>query len=117
MDLCSGEEPTPAGAGDVDAEVEGEEEPQEKDTRQKIEQFVKESFEAKDELFPEKPEEPSLLEELPLDVGEPKGVLASDVCPLVGKVGPGACAGFLVGWKGACPLVGRAGSCSCDGQC
>ena len=81
MDLCSGEEPTPAGAGDVDAEVEGEEEPQEKDTRQKIEQFVKESFEAKDELFPEKPEEPSLLEELPLDVGEPKGVLPSEALP------------------------------------
>ncbi|XP_005902683.2 dynein axonemal assembly factor 1 [Bos mutus] len=77
-----GEEPTPAGAGDVDAEVEGEEEPQEKkDTRQKIEQFVKESFEAKDELFPEKPEEPSLLEELPLDVGEPKGVLPSEALP------------------------------------
>ena len=82
MDLCSGEEPTPAGAGDVDAEVEGEEEPQEKkDTRQKIEQFVKESFEAKDELFPEKPEEPSLLEELPLDVGEPKVVLPPEALP------------------------------------
>ena len=82
MDLCSGEEPTPAGAGDVDAEVEGEEEPQEKkDTRQTIEQFVKESFEAKDELFPEKPEEPSLLEELPLDVGEPKVVLPPEALP------------------------------------
>ncbi|XP_055269021.1 dynein axonemal assembly factor 1 isoform X2 [Moschus berezovskii] len=77
-----GEEPAPAGAGDVDAEVEGEEEPQEKkETRQKIEQFVKESFKAKDELFPEKPEEPSLLEELPLDVGEPKGALPTEVLP------------------------------------
>ena len=33
------------------------------------------------------------------------------VCSLVGEVGPGACAGFLVGWTGACPLVGGAGSC------
>ncbi|KAM9755436.1 dynein axonemal assembly factor 1 [Dama dama] len=77
-----GEEPAPAGAGDVDTEVEGEEEPQEKkETRQKIEQFVKESFEAKDELCPEKPAEPSPLEELPLDVGEPRGVLPPEALP------------------------------------
>lgn len=82
VDLCSGEEPAPAGAGDVDTEVEGEEEPQEKkETRQKIEQFVKESFEAKDELCPEKPAEPSPLEELPLDVGEPRGVLPPEALP------------------------------------
>ena len=42
--------------------------------------------------------------------------LASGVCPLVGEVGPGACAGFLLGETGACPLVGGAGSCPSDGQ-
>ena len=43
-------------------------------------------------------------------------VLASGVCPLVGEVGPGACAGLLVGGTGACPLVVGAWSCSSDGQ-
>ena len=33
--------------------------------------------------------------------------LASVVCPLVSEVGPGACAGFLVGRPGACAMVGR----------
>ena len=43
-------------------------------------------------------------------------LLASGVCPLVGEVGPGACAGFLVGGTGACLLVGGAGSCPSGGQ-
>ena len=34
---------------------------------------------------------------------------ASDICPLVGEVGTGACAGFLLRGTGACPLLGRAG--------
>ena len=38
--------------------------------------------------------------------------LASGVCPLVGEVGPGPSAGFLVGWAGACPLLGGAGAMS-----
>ncbi|XP_039083719.1 dynein assembly factor 1, axonemal isoform X3 [Hyaena hyaena] len=51
------------GKGDVDATVEGTEEPGEAGgRRQKMELFVTESFEAKDELFPE---ESSLTEELP----------------------------------------------------
>ena len=43
--------------------------------------------------------------------------LASSVCPLVGVVGPGACAGFLLGRTGACPLGSGAGSFSSGGQC
>ena len=35
--------------------------------------------------------------------------LTSGVCPQVGGVGPGACAGFLVGGPVACSLEGRAG--------
>ena len=35
----------------------------------------------------------------------------SGVCPMLGEVDPGACAGFLVGGTSACPLVGGAGSC------
>ena len=35
--------------------------------------------------------------------------LTSGVYPQVGGVGPGACAGFLVGGPVACPLEGRAG--------
>ena len=42
--------------------------------------------------------------------------LASGVCPLVGEVGPWACAGFLVGGTGACALVGGTESCPSDGQ-
>lgn len=42
--------------------------------------------------------------------------LASSICPLVGEVGPEACAGFLVRGTAACPLVGRAGSCPSGGQ-
>ena len=38
-------------------------------------------------------------------------LLASGVCPLVGEIGLGACAGFLVGRPGAYSLVGGAGSC------
>ena len=34
----------------------------------------------------------------------------------MGEVGPGACAGFLVGKTGVCPLVGTAESCPSDGQ-
>ena len=33
------------------------------------------------------------------------------VCPLVGGVDPGTCAGFLVGRTYACPLKDGAGSC------
>lgn len=68
---CSGELP-PDNVENVDAGKEGKEEPGEDgERRQKMELFVKESFEAKDELFPE---ESSLLEELPADVkGETEG--------------------------------------------
>ena len=34
----------------------------------------------------------------------------------MGKVGPGGCAGFLLGGTGACPLVDGAGSCASGGQ-
>ncbi|XP_023493171.2 dynein axonemal assembly factor 1 [Equus caballus] len=62
----------PDNVENVDAGKEGKEEPGEDgERRQKMELFVKESFEAKDELFPE---ESSLLEELPADVkGETEG--------------------------------------------
>ena len=42
--------------------------------------------------------------------------LASGICPLVGEVGPGACAEFLMEESGACPLVGGVGSCLFGGQ-
>ncbi|CAK6436837.1 unnamed protein product [Pipistrellus nathusii] len=51
---------------DVNADENGKEEPHEDgETQQKMELFVKTSFEAKDELFPEKA---NVLEELPADV-------------------------------------------------
>ena len=42
--------------------------------------------------------------------------LASVVCPLVNEVGPGACAGFLVGGTGACTLVGEVESFPSEGR-
>lgn len=42
--------------------------------------------------------------------------LPSGVCPLVGEVGPGPCAGFLMRRTAACPLVVGAGSCPSGGQ-
>ena len=40
----------------------------------------------------------------------------SDVCPLVGEAGLGACAGFLEGVASACPLVGGTVSWPSGGQ-
>ncbi|XP_045297247.1 dynein axonemal assembly factor 1 isoform X1 [Leopardus geoffroyi] len=61
-----GKEPVPDEKGNVDATEEGKEEPgEEGGRRQKMELFVRESFKAKDELFPEKS---GLVGELPLDV-------------------------------------------------
>ncbi|XP_045047813.1 dynein axonemal assembly factor 1 isoform X2 [Desmodus rotundus] len=61
-----GEVPAPEETETVGVGEEGKGEPREDGERQqKMELFVKESFEAKDELFPEKS---SLLEELPADV-------------------------------------------------
>ena len=37
--------------------------------------------------------------------------VASDVCPFLGEVGPGACTRLLMGGTGACSLVGGAVSC------
>ncbi|KAF5918562.1 hypothetical protein HPG69_004997 [Diceros bicornis minor] len=72
----------PDHAENMDAYVEGKAEPGEDGERQqKMELFVKESFEAKDELFPEKS---SLIEELPTDVNgetedtEPGGALPAE---------------------------------------
>ncbi|XP_031790304.1 dynein assembly factor 1, axonemal [Piliocolobus tephrosceles] len=69
----------------VPASEEGKEEaPGDRETRQKMELFVKECFEAKDELCPEKP---SAGEELPVEVkredgdGEPKGTLPAETPP------------------------------------
>lgn len=66
----------------VDVDAKGKEEPHEDGERQqKMELFAKESFEAKDELFPEKA---SVLEELPADVNteiedqDPEGVLPAE---------------------------------------
>ena len=42
--------------------------------------------------------------------------LASGVCLLVRKIGPGACVGFLVWGTGSCPLVCGTESCSLDGK-
>ena len=42
--------------------------------------------------------------------------IASDVSCLVVEVGPGACAGFLLGRTSACPLVGGAGSSPSGGH-
>ncbi|KAM8776428.1 dynein axonemal assembly factor 1 isoform 2-T2 [Rhynchonycteris naso] len=61
-----GEVPAPDESENMSVDEEGKEEPREDGERQqKMELFVKESFEAKDELFPEKS---SLLEELPVDI-------------------------------------------------
>uniref|UniRef100_A0A673V6F5 Dynein axonemal assembly factor 1 n=1 Tax=Suricata suricatta TaxID=37032 RepID=A0A673V6F5_SURSU len=58
-----GAEAVPAGKDKADATVEGPGEPgEEGGRRQRMELFVRESFEAKDELFPE---QRSLIEELP----------------------------------------------------
>ncbi|KAB0406819.1 hypothetical protein E2I00_012393 [Balaenoptera physalus] len=83
VDFCSGEVLTPDSAGDQGASVEGEEAPAEDRERwQKTELSVKESFEAKDELFPEKSEESRLPEELPVDVdGEPGGACPAEAPP------------------------------------
>ncbi|XP_040299353.1 dynein axonemal assembly factor 1 [Herpailurus yagouaroundi] len=63
---CSGKEPVPDEKDNVDATEEGKEEPgEEGGRRQKTELFVRESFKAKDELFPEKS---GLVGELPVDV-------------------------------------------------
>lgn len=62
----SGAVPAPDKTENVDVDVQGKEEPCEDEERQqKMELFVKESFQAKDELFPETP---SLLEDLPAEV-------------------------------------------------
>ncbi|XP_059761542.1 dynein axonemal assembly factor 1 isoform X1 [Balaenoptera ricei] len=78
-----GEVLTPDSAGDLGASVEGEEAPAEDRERwQKTELSVKESFEAKDELFPEKSEESRLPEELPVDAdGEPGGAHPAEAPP------------------------------------
>ncbi|XP_057569548.1 LOW QUALITY PROTEIN: dynein axonemal assembly factor 1 [Hippopotamus amphibius kiboko] len=89
VDFCSAEVPTPGCARDGDARVEGKEalSQEDRERRQKMELFVKESFEAKDELFPEKWEKSSLLEELPVDADgetggqEPGGVLPAEAPP------------------------------------
>ncbi|ELK31432.1 Dynein assembly factor 1, axonemal [Myotis davidii] len=77
-----GEVPEPDKNANVDVDEKGKEEPHEDGERQqKIELFVTESFEAKDELFPEKA---SVLEELPADVKteiedqDPEGVLPAE---------------------------------------
>lgn len=63
---CSGDELEPEESKLVDGSVPGKEEPREEEERQqKMEQFVRESFEAKDELFPERL---NLGEELPVEV-------------------------------------------------
>nr|XP_019599293.1 PREDICTED: dynein assembly factor 1, axonemal [Rhinolophus sinicus] len=62
----TGAVPAPDKTENVDVDVQGKEEPCEDEERQqKMELFVKESFQAKDELFPETP---SLLENLPAEV-------------------------------------------------
>ncbi|XP_054434976.1 dynein axonemal assembly factor 1 [Pteronotus mesoamericanus] len=73
-----GEVPTPDENETVGVDEEGKEKPREDGERQqKMELFVRESFEAKDALFPDKP---GLLEELPADVNaevedrDPEGV-------------------------------------------
>ena len=43
-------------------------------------------------------------------------VLVSGVCPLVGELCPGACAGLLARGTGVCPLVDRADSYTTGGQ-
>ncbi|XP_066099150.1 dynein axonemal assembly factor 1 [Saccopteryx bilineata] len=77
-----GEVPVPDESENVSVDEEGKEEPREDGERQqRTELFVKESFEAKDELFPEKS---SLLEELPVDVSaesedrDPGGALPAE---------------------------------------
>uniref|UniRef100_G1NZ79 Dynein axonemal assembly factor 1 n=1 Tax=Myotis lucifugus TaxID=59463 RepID=G1NZ79_MYOLU len=77
-----GEVPVPDKNENVDVDEKGKEEPHEDGEReQKMELFVKESFEAKDELFPEKA---NVLEELPADVNteiedqDPEGVLPAE---------------------------------------
>lgn len=79
---CPGEVPAPEETETVGVGEEGKGEPREDGERQqKMELFVKESFEAKDELFPEKSR---LLEELPADVNAetedqgPGGVLPDE---------------------------------------
>ncbi|XP_030675273.1 dynein assembly factor 1, axonemal [Nomascus leucogenys] len=65
----------------VPASAEGKEEaPGDRETRQKMELFVKESFEAKDELYPEKPsgEEPPVEAKGEDGGGEPEGTLPAE---------------------------------------
>ncbi|XP_058296417.1 dynein axonemal assembly factor 1 isoform X2 [Hylobates moloch] len=68
----------------VPASAEGKEEaPRDRETRQKMELFVKESFEAKDEFYPEKPsgEEPPVEAQGEDGGGEPEGTLPAEVPP------------------------------------
>ncbi|XP_055155699.1 dynein axonemal assembly factor 1 isoform X2 [Symphalangus syndactylus] len=68
----------------VPTSAEGKEEaPRDRETRQKMELFVKESFEAKDELYPEKPSggEPPVEAQGEDGGGEPEGTLPAEVPP------------------------------------
>lgn len=67
LDFSSlGETPLPESEKSIPTSPEAQEKPPKGETQQKMESFVKESFEAKDELFPEKPGEG---EELSVVVG------------------------------------------------
>lgn len=103
---CSGEVPVPdkkENNGDID--VEGKEEPREDgERRQKMQLFVKESFQAKDELFPE---DSGLLEDLPVEVNaeieeqEPGGVPPAEAPE---AAAPGAAWEGNAIWKAEMPL-------------
>ncbi|XP_032140451.1 dynein assembly factor 1, axonemal isoform X1 [Sapajus apella] len=74
----------------VPASAEGKEEPpRDRETRQKMELFVKECFEAKDELYPERPsggEEPPVEAKEEDGDGESEGTLPAEVPPLLPPV-------------------------------
>lgn len=79
---CAGQVPAPDENENVAVDEKGKEEPHEDGEREwKMELFIKESFEAKDELFPEKAD---VLEERPVDVNteiedqDPEGVLPAE---------------------------------------
>ncbi|EGV94124.1 Leucine-rich repeat-containing protein 50 [Cricetulus griseus] len=81
-----GETPLPDSEESTPTSPKAQEEPPMEETQQKMELFVKESFEAKDELFPEKPseeEEPTMVVNGTVEDLDLSGGLAQTQTPLM----------------------------------
>lgn len=87
LDFTSlGETPLPDSEESTPTSPKAQEEPPMEETQQKMELFVKESFEAKDELFPEKPseeEEPTMVVNGTVEDLDLSGGLAQTQTPLM----------------------------------